>query len=161
MATFTPEDGTGLDNSNSFITTAYLVDYLSLRGIVCCDTQLLQEQNAVLGTDYIETVYGQSFKGEKLYVTQALSFPRVIDGETVYPDALLKATCELTIRSANSDDPLLADSDKRVIEEKLDVMQVKYDTHSDEATRYNSVYNLLQPYLLDATGQFSHTVIRT
>ena len=158
---FISEDGTGLADANSYNEVVYLTDYLTLRGITCCDTLETQQSNLVIASDYLTMVYDGKLIGEKLVATQALLFPRVVDEVTIYPAAMQNAVNELAIRSFNQSGVLLADSDKRVLEEKVDVIQVKYADYGVDETQYNVVYNLMKPYLLDDSArEYYHPTAR-
>ena len=143
------EDGTGLSNADSFVSVAYADTYFTTRGVSAWASLTNKEALLIKATDYIEAVYSESWKGVTLNDTQSLSFPRIIDDSTVYPDRLLKAVCELALK-ANSGD-LLVDVEQRTIEEKVDVITVKYAEYSDQKTQYSMVYGLISPYLL-STG---------
>ena len=143
------EDGTGLSNADSFVSVAYADTYFTTRGVSSWASLTNKEALLIKATDYIEAVYSESWKGVTLNDTQSLSFPRIIDDATVYPDRLLKAVCELALK-ANSGD-LLVDVEQRTIEEKVDVISVKYAEYSDQKTQYSMVYGLISPYLL-STG---------
>lgn len=143
------EDGTGLSNADSFVSVAYADTYFTTRGVSAWASLTNKEALLIKATDYIEAVYSESWKGVTLNDTQSLSFPRIIDDATVYPDRLLKAVCELALK-ANSGD-LLVDVEQRTIEEKVDVITVKYAEYSDQKTQYSMVYGLISPYLL-STG---------
>ena len=105
--------------------------------------------------DYIENNY--SYKGTKLVSTQALQFPRLIDGETVFPIALKNAVCELALKS--NDEDLLADTDKTTIREKVGALEIEYDPNQDNVKSFNYVNKLLAPYLV-STSSFSYSISR-
>ena len=109
------EDKTGLPNSNSYVSLTYANDYFTARQISEWTdlSDVEKEANLILATEYIDTIYWNSFLGEKLNEDQALLFPRVIDGVTEYPKRLEDATCQLALKSI--DGALLEDTDKRVI----------------------------------------------
>ena len=94
--------------------------------------------------------------------TQALLFPRLLsDGSTLYPPALQKAICSLAIKSSKQKGVLLRDSDKRVIKEKVDVIERQFDSYSKDEANYNDVEALLRPYLIvDSTNSYQHDIIR-
>ena len=142
------EDGTGLSNADSFVSVAYADTYFTTRGVTAWDSFTDKESRLIKATDYIEAVYSEAWKGTTLNDTQSLSFPRIIDDATVYPDRLLKAVCELAYK-ANSGD-LLVDVEQRTIEEKIDVITVKYAEYSDQKTQYSMVYGLISPYLMSS-----------
>ena len=143
------EDGTGLSNADSFVSVAYADTYFSTRGVTAWASLTNKEALLIKATDYIEAVYSEAWKGVTLNDTQSLSFPRIIDDATVYPDRLLKAVCELALKANDGD--LLVDVEQRTIEEKVDVITVKYAEYSDQKTQYSMVYGLISPYLL-STG---------
>ena len=59
----------------------------------------------------------------------------------------------MAVRSIDGD--LIADQGQRVIEEKVDVLTVKYYQHADPATRYDFVNRILAPLLRSAgNGSF-------
>ena len=143
------EDGTGLSNADSFVSVAYADTYFTTRGVTAWASLTNKEALLIKATDYIEAVYSEAWKGVTLNDTQSLSFPRIIDDATVYPDRLLKAVCELALKANDGD--LLVDVEQRTIEEKVDVITVKYAEYSDQKTQYSMVYGLISPYLL-STG---------
>ena len=142
------EDGTGLSNANSYVSVAYADAYFTTRSVIAWASLTNKEALLIKATDYIEAVYSEAWKGVSLLDTQALSFPRIIDDAVVYPDRLLKATCELALK-ANAGD-LLVDVEQRTIEEKIDVISVKYAEYSDQKTQYSMVYGLISPYLMSS-----------
>lgn len=100
---FLVENGTGVSGANSFASVAAFKDYHDLRGNSYTgktDTQI--EQSLVNGTDYLERAY--RYKGERHYIGQSLSFPRLgvyredsvpVDG---VPVEIFNACCELAYR---------------------------------------------------------------
>ena len=142
------EDGTGLSNADSFVSVAYADTYFSTRNVTEWASLTNKEALLIKATDYIEAVYSEAWKGTTLVDTQSLSFPRIIDDATVYPDRLLKAVCELALKA--KDGALLVDVEQRTIEEKIDVISVKYAEYSDQKTQYSFVYGLISPYLMSS-----------
>ena len=149
------EDGTGLSNSESYVDVAYVDAYFLKRGNTGWDSITNKESRIVLAMDFIENNY--TYLGTKLVSTQSLSFPRVINGETVYPIAIKNALCELALK-ANSGD-LLQDTGKTTIREKVGTLEVEYDPNQDDLTSYNYVNKLLAPYLV-STSSFSYSISR-
>ena len=143
------EDGTGLSNADSFVSVDYADTYFTTRGVSAWASLTNKEALLIKATDYIEAGYSESWKGVTLNDTQSLSFPRIIDDATSYPDRLLKAVCELALKANDGD--LLVDVEQRTVEEKVDVITVKYAEYSDQKTQYSMVYGLISPYLL-STG---------
>ena len=149
------EDGTGLTNSESYVDVAYVDAYFLKRGITEWAGLTNREQLIIRAMDYIENNY--TYQGTKLISTQALQFPRLINGETVYPIALKNAVCELALKSNEED--LLADTDKTTIREKVGALEVEYDPNQDNTKSYNYVNKLLAPYLV-STSSFSYSISR-
>ena len=150
------ESGNGDSNSETYNGTDFIDAYFLKRGITEWATLTNKEALEVRGMDFLENNY--TYLGTKLVSTQALSFPRVINGETVLPPLSLKnALCELALK-ANSGD-LLQDTGKTTIREKVGTLEVEYDPNQDDLTSYNYVNKLLAPYLV-STSSFSYSISR-
>lgn len=146
------EDGTGKSDAESYIDLAYLQAYATKRGL---DITGITEANIIKGQDYFESAY--QFKGTKLKETQALSFPRYINNEVVYPVRVKNAVCELTIKSKSAE--LLADSERLTKREKVGDIEVEYSEYSKDETNYNFVINLILPWL--SGSGISGSLVRT
>ena len=146
------EDGTGKIDSESYIDLAYLSAYAAKRGL---DITGISEANIIKAMDYFESAY--QFKGTKLVETQALTFPRYINNEVVYPVRVKNAICELTIKSKSAE--LLADSERLTKHEKVGEIEVEYSEYSKDETNYNFVINLILPWLLGSG--ISGSLVRT
>ena len=149
------ENGQGLSNAESYVDVDYVDAYFLKRGLTQWASLTNREQLIIRAMDYIENNY--TYQGAKLVSTQALQFPRLINGETVYPIALKNALCELALK-ANSGD-LLQDTGKTTIREKVGTLEVEYDANQDDLTSYNYVNKLLAPYLV-STSSFSYSISR-
>ena len=149
------ENGEGLSNSESYVDESYVNAYFLKRGINEWASLTNREQLIIRAMDYIENNY--TYQGTKLLSTQALQFPRLINGETVYPIAIKNALCELALK-ANSGD-LLQDTGKTTIREKVGTLEIEYDPNQDDLTSYNYVNKLLAPYLV-STSSFSYSISR-
>ncbi len=158
---FIPEDGTGLDNSNSLATVVEFDAYCTDRGIdvsgFADDTS--KEIALVKGADYLKTVYYGQWEGELLNSEQALPFPRVVSNETIFPTDIKYANIELALKANGGD--LLSDTSQRVISEQVSSIKVTYSEYSDEATQYTKSYGYVKPYLSSDIGSFSHKIVRT
>ncbi len=119
------ETGEGLSTSESYIDLAYLSTYATKRGLDITGTT---EANIIKAMDYFESSY--QFKGTKLVETQALAFPRLIDGVVEYPVRIKNAVCELTIKSKSAE--LLADSERATTSEKVGDLEVHYSEYSKD-----------------------------
>ena len=149
------ENGQGLSNAESYVDVDYVDAYFLKRGNTEWDSITNKESRIVLAMDYIENNY--TYIGTELVSTQNLSFPRLINGETVYPIAIKNALCELALKANNGD--LLQDTGKTTIREKVGTLEVEYDPNQDDLTSYNYVNKLLAPYLL-STSSFSYSISR-
>ena len=146
------ESGEGLPNSESYIDLDYLIAYANKRGLSVVD---MTEANIVKAQDYFETSY--KFKGTKLKDTQSLEFPRLINGEVIYPVRIKSAVCELALKSTNV---LLEDTAQQVIKERVGELEVQYSENSSQEVNYNFVYNLVMPYL-ENSSSYSSSIVRT
>ena len=146
------EDGSGKSNAESYIDLAYLSAYAAKRGL---DITGITEANIIKAMDYFESAY--LFKGTKLKETQALAFPRLINGVVEYPVRIKSAICELTIKSKSAE--LLADSERLTTSEKVGEIEVHYSEYSKDEVNYNFVINLIMPWLLGSG--ISGSLVRT
>lgn len=114
MATFIVEDGTGLENANAYVDTAYVDSYNDDHSEVAAWTVLLtaaKEKHVRLATQYLDATYLNEWAGVRLRPEQRLAWPRfsVIDddGFLVESDSVPwqveQATAEMAIRSASGD----------------------------------------------------------
>lgn len=149
------ESGNGDSNSESYIDVSFANAYFLKRGNTEWDLITNKESKIVLAMDYIENNY--TYLGTKLVSTQSLSFPRLINGEIVYPVALKNAVCELALKS--NDEDLLQDISKSVISEKVGELEVKYDSNQDDNKIFTKANQYLAPYLV-STSSFSYSISR-
>lgn len=151
------EDGTGLSNSDSFISLADATIYMSNMGYTDWASMDEDSQNAQLrrASLFLATY---SFIGLELKPeTQALCFPRYIPlpnqskpNSTTIPQAVKNAQCEL----AMIDD--LGSATNGTIEKmtKVDVIEIEYDTtYAAPTDNYPMVESILRKLL---TGEQSN-----
>jgi hypothetical protein len=146
------EDGSGKSDAQSYVDTTFVNAYFTLRGITYVST----DSHIINAMDYIESVYGQSFIGEKYTDTQSLSFPRLIEGVNTYPISVKNAVCELAYKASNG--ILMQDTEQRTIREKVGSIEVQYSEYADQQKQYSMVYQILSPYL--SGSSVSHKVSR-
>lgn len=104
---FIVEDGTGLENANSYVTLAFASSYFSSRGVgVWADQTENQQQVALIkATDYIDAKYAHRFSTKLVNKNQALTLPRVYFIDAAFnkvqeiPVLWLKAVCEYALVS--------------------------------------------------------------
>lgn len=145
---FIPLDNNTYLTANSYTDITYADDYFSLRNNTDWGLLTTEQKQSylVLATDYIDTVYYDTFLGANKYEIQSLQFPKInYAGTDIDYDRVKKAVCELAFRAKDGD--LNKDLSKTVISEKIDVLEVKYKDSSDEKTRYPLINNLLKPLL--------------
>jgi hypothetical protein len=150
---FKVEDGTGLPDSNSYLSVEDADSYFTDSG----NTKWLALQTdakqtfLVQATRYIDTRFGTKFRGTVLNADQALCFPRVdigngfVDG---MPKRLLNATAEYAVRAATvgplAPDPAF-DSTNRLYTKKLQRVG-PIITETDFDTQKGSMVTTWRPY---------------
>ena len=104
MSGMVVEDGTGLNNSNSYVSVGFADDYFSARNAEWLEKQAVEKERAlVLATDFVDNVF--VWRGRKRTNEQALAFPRTdvydIDGYVVtgVPTKLKQAVCDAAIET--------------------------------------------------------------
>lgn len=103
---FIVEDGSGVSNANAYISTETADAYFAERGESSWGALSdPQKQVAIIkATDYVEQRWGALLRGVRMTTTQALHFPRFVEG---MPQALQKAVCEYALRASKG--PLAPD----------------------------------------------------
>jgi hypothetical protein len=144
------ENGEGLADAESYISAEDASAYHEARGNTTWATMTEQEQEEALrrATDYMEQTYRQNWKGVRVYTMQALSWPRnyVEFEDTYYPNdevpvEVQRASAQLACKPAAGE--LAEDLGPSVKREKVDVLEVEYDTIGPQYTRYRAVDNML------------------
>lgn len=155
------EDGTGLEDANSYCTVEFADMYFSERANVAWQGSPEQKEAALIqATDYIDIRFGEKFQGRVLKASQSLAFPR--QGYVGIPRAVARATAEYALRALTTAlaPDLVADPSGRVVtstRQKVDVIETATtysDTKAPEEFRsYPLADNLLRPFLAKATGR--------
>lgn len=160
MATIVVEDGTQVSGANSYITEAELTTYATDRGITITGNN---DELIIQAMDYIESL---EYKGYKLTETQALVWPRggvLVDGYYIDTDEipqLLKdgqAEACLAIDAGNSP---LADVERQVSKEKVDVIEVEYMDNAVSNTIVKKISAKLRKLLVSSQSGLAFTVRR-
>ena len=151
---FIVEDGTGLVDSNSYVTVQEYRDYATDRGKdVTAELDADIQGYLVEATDYMDLSY--TFKGEPSTDTQALQFPRVIDTVDVgVPLKIKYATIEMAFSEAKGIS-LFIDTEKNVTMKKEKVGPIEtmyeYDTtatiYQSNAVRFPKADGYVKPYV--------------
>lgn len=148
------EDGTGLEDAESYISVADADAYHAKRlntAWAGFDTAT-KEALLIKATEYMVGKYGPLWYGCRVNATQALDWPRYhvpdmvggyIDSDIV-PVQVKNACAELALRANDAD--LAPDLERGVVREKVDVLEVEYDQSTPQGTRYQSVIDMLGRY---------------
>ena len=150
---FIPLDETTIESANSYSSVTFADSYFSDRNNTTWAGFTTDEKESflILGSDYIDNIYGDSFAGTLVSETQSLKFPRYnYAGVEINYDRCKKATAELALRASNGS--LLKDIDKQTKKEKIDVIEIEYQTNADPKTRFPIVTNLISPLLSTGYG---------
>lgn len=125
----TVEDGTGLEDAESYASVSDADAYFTARAVAgWTGTDAVKEAALRKATEFISETYDGSWKGERATDTQALAWPRsdvevsdnVILTDDLVPVALFRATCELALialttalyEAANADPSTVAEKTK-------------------------------------------------
>lgn len=136
------ENGTGLLDSNSYVSVLSADTYFSDRGLTFTDNK---EGSLIQATDYLDTVY--KFKGTKLVPDQSLQFPRVINNVTVFPKAIVSATLYIALKLSNKEE--LNTEPNLIKKTKVDVLETEY-FQPTLVNRLTYVDNMLRDYTLSS-----------
>jgi len=129
-----------------YVTEDELTAYATARGITISGNKAVLLQKAL---DWLEL---QPFSGEKYDEDQELEFPRDDDDEV--PDKIKTAQMVCALIYDAGGDPLAAIS-KKVIREKVDVLEVQYSESSSSNDLYPQLSLLLAPYLTGGGSGFN------
>lgn len=163
----TVETGSGSASSESYASVADVDVYQSNRGVTLWATLSTAEKEQALrrATTYMEQVYRLRWKGLRTSIPQALSWPRYLAERVdvgyyapagyyetnVVPSEVVAACCELAFKAAFGD--LSPDIGRVTKREKVDVIEVEYESGRAPFVRFRAVDNLLAPLLKgDASG---------
>lgn len=94
------EDGTGIEDANSYIDETFMSDYVDLQGsTIWCDNVSKQSLALVQATQFFDLRYSSRFCGELVSEDQGLLFPRLINGvNTGIPKQLKNAVAALAFK---------------------------------------------------------------
>lgn len=154
------EDGTGLPNSESYVSVSDATTYHANRGNsawTALATDALREQALRKATDYLMQAYRSRWKGYRTKPsTQALDWPRqgvVVDDaylieyvdDNIIPDELKNACCELALKSVSGE--LAPDIERETASETVGSLSVSYFQGSKQHTVYRAIDMMLRPLL--------------
>lgn len=146
------EDGTGLDDAESYVSVADCTTYAANFGrtgwsaLTVTDSQ--REAALRKATAYIDSRY--RFVGQPLTDTQALEWPRY---DYAWPQKrIVDACCELAIRALTQD--LYKDVDGLITEETIGPISTKYFNPTGQV-RFTQVDDMVRPLTGGSTIKLS------
>ena len=146
------ENGTGVDNANSYISVAEARSFASLRSLILPSSDSAVEVLIVKAFDYLESL---DYKGNHANPPQSAEFPRrdlylqgVLFAQNEIPNKLKQAQSQLTYEAVNTDLQPTGNG-KEVIKEKVDVVEVQYSEKGINVARptFTTVNSFLKDLL--------------
>lgn len=162
VAPIVVEDGTGKVDADSYISVADADYYHDMLGNTAWTGPDTAKEHALRkATQYMQQVYFDRWDGYRKTSTQALDWPREyveIKGlryveyvtSTTIPQEVKNACASLALRALTDD--LLADEERAVISESVDVISVTYGEYSPQRKRYPEIERMLAKYLITSGG---------
>ncbi|RTL04575.1 hypothetical protein EKK58_10270 [Candidatus Dependentiae bacterium] len=144
------EDGTGLEDAESYLSVSEANDYHSRRGNSAWDDldDPAKESALIKATEYLDNSY--SWRGVLSSTTQALNWPRtnVFDSQgrdlsNSVPQRVKNATAELALVSISSELLANVNNSNYVKREKVEGLEVEYSSSAPSTTQYLYVDRLL------------------
>lgn len=159
------EDGSIISGAESYAsvanTDAYNTSFVGDASWI--DASEPEKERALRqATQYLDTIYFQQWRGERVQATQSLQWPRIgavyNDGVAIpansIPVPLLRATMELAIKAAGQEEPLIVDVDApsaNIRREKVKAGPVEQDIEyvggNTSQKRFTIVENLVLPLI--------------
>lgn len=147
---FVVEDGTGLSNSNAYVSVAEADAYFLESTNRWIGTDLSKQKALVRATRAIDLLGAGKFRGVKLLSTQALAWPRdeAYDGDgfklTGIPNYLKYAVFEAALAELEDEGTLMPDTERTPNFERVEgVVQVAYADGTYPGITYRAVMNWL------------------
>lgn len=142
------ENGTGFENSDSYVDLDFANNYFSARGNEAWTslTDYQKEYALVCATDYVDTTY--DWNGVKKNYKQALRFPREklvdIDGYKVegIPVNLKQAVCECAVKISQKVEMFqTVEANGAITSERIGELSFSYDTA--QRVKDKSLYDVI------------------
>ena len=156
----TVEDGTGLSDSNSYVSVAFADDYFTSRGVsewTALETTA-KESALIRATDFVDNCF--EWKGQKGTYEQALQFPRKnLTDKSGYsvvdiPTVLKQAVCEASLISSKGTELFMTgEQNGAVTSERIGDLSFTYDVaqRQKDSTIYDTVNYRLRGLYNDTT----------
>ena len=153
------EDGTGLANSNSYVTESEYETYLDNHGLT--DPTGDTEAALVRATSYIDAKYRGQFQGWKVFGRlQALEWPRhnAYDASGEYisyltiPIELKYAVIEAAIREKTSPGSLMPDQKRAIESIKAGSVSISWPESAANTTTFSKIDGIIAPLISGGSG---------
>lgn len=161
------EDGTVVAGAESYISVADADTWHDDRGNTAWAALSTAAKEAALrkATDYMLQVYGRRWAGDRVDADQGLDWPRSgveahgfdVASDAV-PAAVARACAELALRASTAD--LTPDVTRVTLRETVGPISVEYDPNGSPLPDYQSIDNMLAPYLSGSTSSVFRVVTR-
>jgi hypothetical protein len=148
------EDGTGKADAESLCTVTFADAYHIARGNTLWATMTTTEKEQALRrfTEHARGRYQGRWKGDRVYSTQALDFPRIglcVDGfavlSNIVPVEVQNAWALGAFKAASGDlDP---DLEQMIVHEKIGPIETTYSPTSAQNKRFVAIDRILAAYL--------------
>ena len=147
------EDGTGLENANSYVSVEFADDYFSARGVsewAALETEV-KEQSLIKATDFIDNVF--QWYGKREFEHQALRFPRVglrdYEGAEIsgIPTCLRQAVCDAAIIANGSELFETAEHNGDVVSETITTLSFTYSKEGSRSITSTTLYDSINTKL--------------
>lgn len=155
---FTVEDGSIVENANSYISLADARAYALDRNLTLPTDDTECEQALVRGADYIDGYYSGRFQGRTVDEDQTMAWPRYpvyIEGRlisyTSIPAQVKAAQVHAAVAIADDIELEPAATPAPVIREKVGSLETEYASTGGSGSivpRVTAVERLLRPYLI-------------
>ena len=166
------EDGSGVNNANSYVTSEYFTAFAAARGAALPSDSDALAVLLIRATDYLET-FAYEYIGSRFSTTQGLSWPRIeaysgltlVCGQNEIPNALKMAQCQCGIGIFNGFDPMAnVSAEDYVIERTIGPITTKFANPVEVgiSAKLSAVDSLLAPLLnsFSTAGKFSLKTVR-
>lgn len=152
------EDGSGKANAQCYRSAADTAAYHTARGnaTFAALTDAAKEAAILQAQEYMRDNYGSDFGGYRVYIEQALDWPRAecprqgYDGaywpNNVVPALVADAESDLALKASQG--PLLSDLKQGKKSVKVGPLSVEYDENSNRQTIYSAVAAKLQQFII-------------
>jgi len=148
------EDGTGLEDANSYTSLEFADDYFSARGV--SEWQVLEtskkEQLLIKATDFVDNIY--QWYGRKEFEHQALRFPRIelrdYEGAEIngIPTCLKLAICDAALIALNGTELFQTQNENGdVVSETITTLSFTYSQKENKKTANTTLYDVLNTKL--------------